>query len=340
MLRIVGEEVMPKSGPDYPNGVDKLTPDDLKAFGEKYLALSKVHRRQDKSFFIDKCPYNLWHVGLIHLMLPNARIIDIRRQNMLEHLLYKALMETSADRAEFVSRLFARPRVESAANSTVETLFRAYKLRRRISASLEANIRRVVEYLEHQKGFTLSNQDKAGIRYVAQAFFKSGPDLSYTFIGGYGDFRQMPTYSDLMTETDGASKNWNFLATEDQFQAIQRMQQHNLIVPLVGDFAGPKAIRSVARYVQEHGSTVRVFYTSNVEQYLFQDAENSKRFYNNVAFLPTDSTSTFIRYVVNGWGYGRDRTTMTSTIRSTIGAYRVSRIQAYPDLVSLSALKK
>ena len=57
-----------------------------------------------------------------------AFIIDIRRQNMLEHLFYKALMETSNDRAEFLSRLFARPIVQSMANSTAEALFRAYKL--------------------------------------------------------------------------------------------------------------------------------------------------------------------------------------------------------------------
>ena len=52
------------------------------------------------------------------------------------------------------------------------------------------------------------------------------------------------------------------------------MQKSNLIMPLVGDFAKPQAIRSVARYLQEHVSTVRAFYTSNVEQYLFQGDKN------------------------------------------------------------------
>ena len=180
---------------------------------------------------------------------------------MLEHLFYKAMMETSAERAAFLSRLFGRPGVKSAAKATPETLFRAYKLGYPVRAFFETNINRVVEYLENQKVFKLSDEDKAGIRHVAEAFFKSGPDLSYSFIGGYGGFRRMPRYSDLMTESDGVSRNWNFLATEDQFQAIQRMQQRNLIVPLVGDFAGPKAIRSVAQYVQEHGNTARAFYT-------------------------------------------------------------------------------
>lgn len=265
-----------------------------------------------------------------------AFIIDIRRQNMLEHLFYKALMETSADRAEFLSRLFARPAVEGTAASTPEALFRACKAVRPSPAFFETNMRRVVEYLENDKGFELSEQDRAGIRHVAQAFFKSGPDLSYSFIGGnHGNFRRMPSYSDLMTESDGVSRNWNFLATEDQFQAIRRMQKSNLIVPLVGDFAGAKAIRSVAEYVQQHGSTVRAFYTSNVEQYLFQD-DNWKHFYGNVAFLPADSSSAFIRYVLNGGPYGRQRTSLTSPIASTLRRYRAGVIRSYYDVVSLS----
>src|SRR5262245_44451273 len=149
---------------------------------------------------------------IVALQPKMAFIIDIRRQNMLEHLFYKALMETSADRPEFLSRLFSRRGVESTGNSEF----------------FEANTRRVVEYLEKAKGFKLSKEDEAGIRNVADAFFKAGPELSYTSLGSLGDIRKMPSYSDLMIETDGVSRNWNFLATENRFQAIRRMQKNNL----------------------------------------------------------------------------------------------------------------
>jgi len=79
VLRVVGDDVMPKTGPNYPNGMDRLEAADLGALGEKYLSLSLRKRPLGRQFFVDKCPFNLWHVGLIHLMLPNARIIDIRR---------------------------------------------------------------------------------------------------------------------------------------------------------------------------------------------------------------------------------------------------------------------
>src|SRR5439155_11573868 len=57
-----------------------------------------------------------------------AFIVDIRRQNMLEHLLYKALMEVSSDRAEFLSCLFSRPKPASVnANTSPDALFREYE---------------------------------------------------------------------------------------------------------------------------------------------------------------------------------------------------------------------
>jgi tetratricopeptide (TPR) repeat protein len=79
MIHIVGADVMPKTGPDYPNGMDRLSPDDLRSLGEKYLEHTRVHRSQGKPFFVDKNCYNFWQLGLIRLMLPNAKIIDVRR---------------------------------------------------------------------------------------------------------------------------------------------------------------------------------------------------------------------------------------------------------------------
>ena len=74
----------------------------------------------------------------------------------------------------------------------------------------------------------------------------------------------------------------------------------NLVVPLIGNFVGAKAIRAVGDYLRERSATVSVFYVSNVEQYLVQD-DTWPRFCANVAALPLDDASTFIRSI-------RDRT--------------------------------
>ncbi len=67
--------------PRYPGALEALTRDDVARFAEQYLAETRAYRT-DRPVFIDKMPNNFRHVGLIHLMLPNARIIDARRDPM------------------------------------------------------------------------------------------------------------------------------------------------------------------------------------------------------------------------------------------------------------------
>jgi tetratricopeptide (TPR) repeat protein len=67
--------------PRYPGVLTHLSAQDLLRLGARYLSETRVYRR-GRPFFIDKMPNNFRHVGLIHLMLPNARIIDVRREPM------------------------------------------------------------------------------------------------------------------------------------------------------------------------------------------------------------------------------------------------------------------
>src|SRR5688572_11112644 len=93
-----------------------------------------------------------------------------------------------------------------------------------------------------------------------------------------------------MTEPEGIEAIW----PEENYRVVRDLARKNLIVPLVGDLAGPKTIRAVGQYLKDHDATVTAFYVSNVEQYLFEDSK-AANFYTNVATLPLDSTSTFIR---------------------------------------------
>ena len=69
-----------------------------------------------------------------------------------------------------------------------------------------------------------------------------------------------------------------------------------LLVPIVGNFAGPKALRAVSAYLKDKGAIVSAFYVSNVEEYLRRDG-TWPNFCANVNTLPIDDTSTFIRSV-------------------------------------------
>src|SRR5206468_8077376 len=178
------------------------------------------------------------------------------------------------------------------AESSPETLYRTYQAAEPNDGLFNRNLREVRDHLVQTHHFQLSLEDEKNIRYVYNAFYESGPDMSYMFLGSLGGGWGMPTYGELMTETDDLGRNWSFLATEEHFRWVQRLQKNNLLIPLVGDFAGEKAVRSVGRYLREHNAILTTFYTSNVEQYLFQQGDDWRRFYSNVATLPLDSTST------------------------------------------------
>jgi hypothetical protein len=105
-----------------------------------------------------------------------------------------------------------------------------------------------------------------------------------------------------MREPDGRGVNRNFLVSESNFQFVRQMQQKNLIIPIVGDFAGPKAIRAVGRYLQDHNATVTAFYVSNVEEYISSPRSVWSAYCRNIAALPLNASSTFIRFGRGGRG--------------------------------------
>jgi hypothetical protein len=273
-----------------------------------------------------------------------AIIFDIRRQNMLHHLLYKALIEMSSDRADFVSRLFSRKRPAGLeANSTAVDLFSAFDGIQADRNLFMENFQAIKTQLEERHGFRLSAEDEANIEYVLRAFFAGGPDLTYNGVGGAGFGRgRMPSYAELMQMTDGQGANRSYMGSEENFKILQDLEKKNLIVPIVGDFAGPKAIRAVAAYLKQHDAFVTAFYVSNVEQYLFQQDDDWNKFYHNVETLPVDSSGTFIRSVFNGIalnyqsnGFMRSAS-LLSSISGLLKAFGTGDVKTYYDVIQMS----
>lgn len=280
-----------------------------------------------------------------------AFIFDIRRQNMLTHLMYKALLESSADRADFLSRLFARPRpAHLDSTSTPEALLGAYETVAADSGLARTTLAAIDAWLTHQHHFQLSDDDLSTIAYVYGAFVAAGPDITYNFAqrggyGGYGGYYgrgRMPTYAELMTATDSERVHHSYLATEANYRLLRDDETANRIVPLVGDFAGPKAIRAVAAYLGEHNATVTAFYLSNVEQYLFQQDDDWRRFYANASTLPIDSTSTFIRSVFNGIAFYRRQgpglrgQQFLASMMAQLAAFKAGTLNSYYGVIQSS----
>jgi hypothetical protein len=202
-------------------------------------------------------------------------------------------------------------------------------------------LRSIETHLTRQRGFELSKDDMEGIAYVFTSFYLGGPDITYNYGQGYGmRNRGMPSFADLMVATDAAGMNRSFLGNEEQYQVVRELQLRNLIIPVVGDFAGPKALRAVGEYLRTHGAVVSAIYTSNVEQYLFREPHKWQRYYENVATLPVDSNSTFVRAVFNfgyaGGGSGARSITLLQPVMDLLKAFREGRIGAYFDVVNMS----
>lgn len=272
-----------------------------------------------------------------------AFIVDIRRQNMMQHFMYKTFIEMADDRADFLSLLFARPRppgLDTA--STVEALFSAYGAVASDSVRFRKNLAAMTGWLTKRHGFGLLPSDLQSLEYVYRAFVTAGPDITYAFPNGGGrGFGRWPSFAQLMLETDGQGQNRSYLATEANYHVLKDLETRNLIVPLVGNFSGDKALRTVARYLKDHGATVTAFYTSNVEQYLFQQGDDWQRFYTNVATLPLDSTSTFIRSLSNGNGFrpgspNSRSVQLLSSVTETLKAVQDGRVQTYYDMIQLA----
>jgi hypothetical protein len=273
-----------------------------------------------------------------------AFVIDIRRQNMLQHLMFKALLELSEDRSQFLSLLFARQRpVGLDRDAPAPLLLERYALVAPDSALYRRTLASIVETLVGRHAFGLDRDDIAAIEYVYGAFFTSGPHLTYTFGQGRHGFSTagMPTYGHLMVETDGHGVLRSYLASEEHFARLKDLQARNLVVPLVGDFAGDKALRAVGTWLGRHRASVSLFYTSNVEQYLFQQGDSWRRFYENVSRLPRTDTSTFIRSVANrrmvaAQNPNSRSVQLIASMNQVVEEVRSGRLTSYFDLVRLS----
>jgi hypothetical protein len=239
-------------------------------------------------------------------------IIDIRRQNMLDVLLFKTLFEIAPDRADFMSLLFSRQRPDGLnASTSGAALMAAYATAPK--EGLAANMEKIRSILASHK-YGLTDDDLATIEFIYGIFNRGGPSITAEFASPGGPSPAVPiTYTNLMTATDRNGQPWSYLSSEAAYQYVRELHRKNLIIPLVGDFAGASTLRKVSDYLKERNSTVAAFYVSNVEYYL--SGPTLKRFQANVSDLPIDESSIFIRWAMRTpyatWNTDPNRLVMT-----------------------------
>jgi len=234
---------------------------------------------------------------IAHLAPRRAVIVDIRRDNMLLHLLFKSLFALSGDRMEYLTLLFGRPPPAAPGGGDLAATLDALEATPPTDESI-ARARRATDSAIARFGVPLSDDDRASIDRFHRAFIGAGPGLRFTSFGRTPR-ATYPTYRDLLLERDLDGRPASYLATEEAFRVVRDLQLEDRVIPVVGDFAGPHALRAVGDYLREHGEEVVALYTSNVEFYLFRDG-GFQRFVDNVSTLPRRSRAVVVRSVFRG----------------------------------------
>ncbi|HET7039826.1 MAG TPA: hypothetical protein VFH97_08050 [Gemmatimonadales bacterium] len=224
-----------------------------------------------------------------------AFVLDIRRDNLLEHLLFKAGFALAPTRVEYLALLFGRPPPADPGAWTdrpVEALTGWVDATAADSAAA-TRARRLVDSTVLTFGLSLTVEDRATIARFHRTFIQEGLDLRFeTF--GRGAVWYYPTWRDLMTERDREGRQTGYLAREDDYAFLRTLQRRDRVVPVVGDFAGPRALAGVGEYLRSRGLAVSAFYTSNVEFYLFRQG-SFQTFAAAVARLPRSPRAVMIR---------------------------------------------
>jgi hypothetical protein len=230
-----------------------------------------------------------------------AYIVDIRRDNLLLHLLFKALFLDARNRAEYLSLLTGRPppaNVDGWSDRSLERIIEYVDAtppaEDAIAGRTPAISKRLAAF-----GIPLSSDDYQTIGRFHGSFIRRGLALRFQS-HGRPPAPYYPSYRELLLSTDGTGRQWNFLASEDDFRFLKKLQAEDRVVPVVGDVGGTHALDAIARTLAARGQRVSAIYISNVERYLNQ--WQYPRYLENLTRLPRDSRSVIIRSIFGGGG--------------------------------------
>jgi hypothetical protein len=264
-----------------------------------------------------------------------AYILDVRRDNMLLHLLFKALFATSRTRVEYLARLTGRPapaNVETWRTVTID------KLAAYIDSSPARNVeplRRALDATVAGFGVPLSAEDRATIDRFHRRFIADGLSLRFQSTGRPPqDYN--PTYRDLLVDRDSAGRQANYLASEDAFQFVKQLQARDLVIPVTGDVSGNNALAAIGAAIAKRQERMSAFYISNVEFYLFR-AGTFPRFAANLARLPHAPNAVVIRSIfgrlpATGSRPGDASASRLQGVEEFLREYNAGRIRMYADV--------
>jgi hypothetical protein len=273
-----------------------------------------------------------------------AVLVDIRRDNLLEHLLFKALFALSRDRLEYLALLTGRPVPAVRAPGEGVDQIVAYIDRTPMQAPAFEEAHRRVEERIRSFGVPVAAAEWETIRRFHAAFAQEGLDLQFESFGRAPQ-SYYPNLRQLIVERDLQGRLASYLASDDAFQFVRSLQLRNRVIPVVGDLAGERALPAIARYLRDRGETLSAYYISNVDFYLAEEGKLD-RFMANVKQFPRDGRSVIIRSVFSGparialpqasrWRSAQ----LLQSVDTLVREYDAGHVRGYYDLVTVGSLE-
>jgi hypothetical protein len=268
-----------------------------------------------------------------------AVLVDIRRDNLLEQLLFKALFDLSRDRLEYLALLTGRPVPATRdAAQPIESIVEYLDATPMRVEAFEAAHRRVVERIRAY-GVPVEAAEWQTMRRFHSAFAEQGLGLRFESFGRAPQ-PYYPNLRQLILERDLDGRQASYLASDEAFQFVRSLQARNLVIPAVGDLAGTQALPAIARFVRERGQRVSAYYISNVDFYVAGEGKIDA-FMANVKQLPVDERSVIIRSVFRGpasiplgqTGSPWRSTQLVQSIETLVREYDAGRVRSYDELV-------
>jgi hypothetical protein len=264
-----------------------------------------------------------------------AFIVDVRRDNLLLHLLFKALFQLSASRGEYLALLFGRappPADSSQPNGAALEHIVRHVQSARVDRGFVARTRGRVEKAIAAFGVPLAKADWSTIASFHDRFIEAGLDLQFQSTGRPPQ-SHYPTYRELLLARDANGTQASYLGSDDAFLFVKGLQARDLVVPVVGDLSGPAAVARIGAALERRGVRLSAFYVSNVEFYLFGDG-TFPQFAANLRRVPHTPRSVVVRSVFGRYsGFGRGSTSHVHGISALIDAFDGRRIRTYRDLL-------
>ncbi|MEO7275349.1 MAG: hypothetical protein ABIX28_16910 [Vicinamibacterales bacterium] len=260
-----------------------------------------------------------------------AFIVDVRRDNLLLHLLFKALFALSRTRIEYLSMLCGRAApadIDPWRNKSIDALSTYVDQAAVPQATAIDELRARVTSTIATFGVTLSDADRQTIDRFHRRFIDAALSLRFQSYGR-GPQSSYPTLRDLLLAVDGGNRQQNYLASEDGFQFLKGLQAHDRVIPLVGNLTGPTALVGIGRWLREHDEQLALFYASNVEFYLFREG-SFDRFVANLSHIPHGERALMIRSV---FGYGGGSVSQTQPVPDLLEGVARGRYRDYWQLV-------